>query len=113
VKFTAPIVANGKVYVGSQGKVSGYGMLSTTPTAATPTFNPAPGKFKTSVTVTLSDTTAGAVIHCTINGTTPTATSPVCTTVTITSTTTLKAIAVASGFNNSAVASGTYRRVGR
>jgi Chitobiase/beta-hexosaminidase C-terminal domain/PQQ-like domain len=113
VKFTAPMVANGKVYVGSQGKVSGYGMLSTTPTAATPTFNPAPGKFKTSVTVTLSDTTAGAVIHCTINGTTPTATSPVCTTVTITSTTTLKAIAVASGFNNSAVASGTYRRVGR
>ena len=109
VKFTAPIVANGKVYVGSQGKVSGYGFL-----AATPTFSPPPGKFKSSVTVDLSDTTAGAVIHCTTDGvTTPTASSPVCTSLTITTTTTLQAIAVASGFNNSAVASGTYHRVGK
>ena len=51
VKFSAPMVANGKVYVGSQGKVSGYGTLSTTPTVATPTFSPAPGNYTSTVVV--------------------------------------------------------------
>ena len=58
--------------------------------------------------MTLSDTTTGAVIHCTTDGSTPTASSPVCTTLTLNTTTTIKAIAVATGYNNSAVASGTY-----
>ena len=78
------------------------------PTAATPTFSPAPGSYNPGQVVTLSDTTTGAVIHCTTNGSTPTASSPVCTTLTLNTTTTIKAIAVATGYNNSAVASGTY-----
>ena len=108
VKFSAPIVANGKVYVGSQGKVSAFGVITNTPTAATPTFSPAPGSYTSSVVVTVSDTTPGATIHCTTNGTTPTAGSAVCTTVTIAATTTLQAMATATGYTNSAVASGTY-----
>src|SRR5579864_1666733 len=108
VKFTAPIIANGKVYVGSQGKVSAFGNISSTPIAASPSFSPAPGTYTTSVTVTLSDATSGATIHCTTNGTAPTPSSPVCSSVTIGSTTLLQAIAVAGGFSNSAVASGTY-----
>ena len=108
VKFTAPMIVNGKVYVGSQGQVSAFGIISNTPTAATPTFSPAPGSYSGSVLVTLSDTTNGAVIHCTTNGSTPTSSSPVCTTVNVTTTTTIEAIAVASGYNNSAVAVGTY-----
>lgn len=86
----------------------GLGGTGTLPTAATPTFSPTPGTYATQQIVTLSDTTAGAVIHCTTNGTTPTATSPVCTTLTVSSTTTIEAIAVASGYNNSPVATGTY-----
>ena len=78
------------------------------PTAATPTFSPAPGSYNPGQVVTLSDTTTGAVIHCTTDGSTPTASSPVCTTLTLNTTTTVKAIAVATGYNNSAVASGTY-----
>ena len=78
------------------------------PTAATPTFNPAPGSYNPGQVVTLSDTTTGAVIHCTTDGSTPTASSPVCTTLTLNTTTTIKAIAVATGYNNSAVATGTY-----
>jgi hypothetical protein len=78
------------------------------PTAATPTFSPAPGAYSPGQVVTLSDTTTGAVIHCTTDGSTPTASSPVCTTLTLNTTTTIKAIAVATGYNNSAVASGTY-----
>ena len=108
IKFATPIVANGKVYFGSQLAVSAYGAISTIPTVATPTFSPAPGPYNPGQVVTLSDTTTGAVIHCTTDGSTPTAGSPVCTTLTLETTTTIQAIAVASGYNNSAVASGTY-----
>jgi len=111
VKFAAPMVANGKVYVGGQSLLTAFGLISTTPTAATPTFSPAPGSYSGSVNVTLSDTTAGATIHCTTNGTTPTSSSPVCSTVTITASGTLEAIAVASGYNNSSIASGVYNIV--
>jgi hypothetical protein len=108
VKFSAPVIANGKVYVGSQATVSAFGLLSSTPIAVAPTFSPAPGSYASAVTVTLSDTTPGATIHCTTDGSTPLASSPVCSTVTISSTTLLQAIAVASGYTNSPVTSGTY-----
>ena len=108
VKFATPIVANGKVYVGSQLKVSAYGAISTTPTAATPTFSPAPGDYTSTTNVTLSDSTSGATVHCTTDGTTPTPSSPACSNVAISSTMTLKAIATANGYNPSAIASGLY-----
>ena len=108
VKFATPTIANGKVYVGSQYKISAFGIISTTPTAATPTFNPAPGSYTSSVNVSLSDTTSGAVIHCTTDRTTPTSSSPVCTTLAVSATTTIEAVAVASGYNNSVVTTGTY-----
>jgi hypothetical protein len=78
-------------------------------TAATPAFNPLPGTYSSAQSVTLSDTTIGAAIHCTTDGSTPTAGSPVCTTLQVSTTTTIQAIAVANGYNNSAVASGTYK----
>jgi hypothetical protein len=108
VKFATPIIANGKVYFGSQLAVSAYGAISTTPTAATPTFSPAPGSYTSAITVTLSDSTSGATIHCTTDGTTPSASSPACTSVTISSTAVLNAIATATGSNPSAIASGTF-----
>jgi len=108
VKFSSPVVANGKVYVGSQASVSAFGLISTVPVAATPVFSPGPGIYTSPVTVMLSDATSGATIHCTTDGSVPTASSPVCASVTISSTAKLQAIAVANGFTNSAVASGTY-----
>jgi len=107
VKFTAPTVANGKVFVGSENSVSAFGIL-TSPTAATPAFSPSPGNYGSPVTVTISDTTAGSVIHCTTDNSTPNATSPICSSVSVSTTQTLKAIAVASDYIPSAVASGTY-----
>jgi hypothetical protein len=86
----------------------GIGLSTGLPTAATPTFSPAPGTYSSTQAVTLSDSTSGAVIHCTTNGTTPTASSPVCTTVTVSASTTIEALAVASGYSNSAVATGLY-----
>ena len=50
--------------------------------AASPTMSPAPGTYTSTQSVTLSDTTTGAVIYYTLNGTTPTTSSaqsiPVC-----------------------------------
>src|SRR5882672_1440656 len=68
---------------------------------ATPTFSPAGGTYTGSVTVTIGDATSGATIRYTTDGTTPTAASPVYTgPLTFTQTTTLRALATASGMTN-------------
>jgi len=80
-----------------------------TQTAATPTFSPAAGTYSSAQTVTISDSTTGAKIYYTTNGTTPTTSSSVYSSpLNISSTATVKAIAVASGYTNSAVASAAY-----
>src|SRR3989475_4870615 len=76
---------------------------------ATPAFSPGGGTYTGSVTVSISDATSGAAIHYTTDGSTPTTSSAVYTgALTFTQTTTLKAMAAASGMTNSAVASATY-----
>lgn len=77
--------------------------------AATPVFSLASGTFTSVQTVTLSDTTPGGAIYYTTNGSTPTASSATYTgALTVAATETIQAIAVASGYSNSAVASATY-----
>jgi hypothetical protein len=76
---------------------------------ATPTVSPAGGTYSESVTVTISDATSGATVHYTVDGTTPTASSPVYSgPITVTQTRTIQAMATASGMTDSAVASATY-----
>src|SRR6266699_3917489 len=76
---------------------------------ATPAFSPGGGTYTGSVTVTISDATSGATIHYTIDGSTPTTSSPVYGgALTFTQTTTLNAMAAASGMTDSGVASATY-----
>jgi hypothetical protein len=79
------------------------------PTAATPAFSPIAGVYTSAQTVSLSDSTAGATIYYTLDGSVPTGNSSVYSvSISVGSTTTIKAIAVAPGFANSAVASATY-----
>lgn len=77
--------------------------------AAPPTLSPAGGSFTSALTVTISDTTAGATIYYSTDGSTPTSASPrYGGPITIAATTTLKAMAVASGYQDSAVVTATY-----
>lgn len=81
-------------------------------TVATPTFTPnGASGFTGTQSVTISCTTAGAKICYTTDGTTPTASSTEYTTaLSLTSTTTVKAIAVKAGMNNSAIATATFTK---
>ena len=82
---------------------------SATKTAATPTFSPAAGTFTSTQSVTVSDTTAGATIYYTTNGATPTSSSTkYMGAISVSATETLEAIAVATGFTNSAMATAKY-----
>jgi hypothetical protein len=79
-------------------------------TAAAPTFSPAAGAYTGTQTVSITTSTSGASIRYTTDGSTPSETAGVLYAgpVSISSTTTLKAIAYAAGYNDSTVSSGTY-----
>ena len=80
-----------------------------TPTCAAPTFSPAAGTYTSAQNVTLSTETAGATIYYTTNGVDPTTSSSVYSTpISVSSTTTIKAIATAAGYDNSSVATAKY-----
>ncbi|MEI7498293.1 MAG: chitobiase/beta-hexosaminidase C-terminal domain-containing protein [Candidatus Falkowbacteria bacterium] len=74
-----------------------------------PTASPAGGTYTTAQNVTLSSITTGATIHYTVDGTTPTTSSATYSNIiSITTNTTLKAIAVKNGLTDSAVMSDSY-----
>lgn len=80
---------------------------------ATPAFSTAAGSYATAQTVGITDTTPGATIYYTTDGTTPTAASTKYTApLAVTHTQTIKALAVASGYTDSSVASATYTITG-
>jgi N-acetylneuraminic acid mutarotase len=75
----------------------------------TPTFNVPGGTYSTVQVVTISDLGTGPTIYYTTDGSTPSASSPVYTSaITLSSTTTINAVAVAPSLAMSAVATATY-----
>ncbi len=76
---------------------------------ADPFFTPIGGTYSTNQSVEIASNTAGATIHYTTNGTTPTTGSPVYSSpLTVSSSQTIKALAVKSGDTDSAVTEATY-----
>ena len=114
--YTAPITVSATTTLQAIAVANGSTQIAMTtgtytiaPPAATPTFSPAPGTFVTRQYVTVTDSTSGAAIYYTTDGSTPTTSStPYTAPITIDAATTIQAIAVANGLSPSAVATGTY-----
>jgi hypothetical protein len=109
VKFIVPTVINGKVYVGSESQLSVFGLLQGATQAAAPAIAPGSESFTSSAQVTMTDTTTGASIYYTIDGSTPTTASTRYTApFTVSSTTTVNAIAAGAGLLASPMSSAIY-----
>ena len=113
--FPVSVTVDGadNVYVSDSGaaRIREITAPGTPPTAAaaTPTFSVSPGTYATVQTVSVTDATPGAAIYVTLNGAAPSTLSPqYIGPVTFTGTDTIKAVAVAPGYQVSASASGTY-----
>ena len=79
------------------------------PQAATPTFSLQSGTYSSVQTVTLNTTTPGGVIYYTADGTTPTTNSTgYVSPISVSTTQTIKAISIATGYSQSSVATATY-----
>ncbi|HEV2576218.1 MAG TPA: chitobiase/beta-hexosaminidase C-terminal domain-containing protein [Acidobacteriaceae bacterium] len=115
--YSGPVQVLGSETINATGVLTGYAnspVASATytlnlPQAATPTISLGSGTYTVSQPVTISDTTTGATIYYTVDGSTPTTSSKVYSgALTLSATETLKAIAVAIGYSPSAVATSSY-----
>ena len=83
--------------------------ITTLGTTATPAFKPAAGAYTSVQSVSITDTTTGAAIYYTTDGSVPsTSSTPYSVAITVSSTQTIRAIAIAPGYAQSTVASATY-----
>jgi len=114
--YTAPVTVTLPATLNAVAVLSGYlyspmetAVYTNTPQATTPGFSPAGGIYTSAQSVTISDTTPGATVYYTTDGSTPTTGSTVYSSpISVSSTETLKAIAAATGYSTSGVASAAY-----
>ena len=115
-KYSGPITVSASetlqaiaIKTGNTNSAVASAAYTIAPVLATPTFSVTPGTYTAAQTVTIADATSGATIHYTTNGTTPTASSTVYSgPLTVNANVMLEAIAIKTGYTNSAVASATY-----
>jgi RHS repeat-associated protein len=116
-KYTTAITVSSNQTIQAIASASGYTNSSVASAvytinlaaAAAPTFSPGTGTYTSVQSVTISDTTPGATIYYTTDGSTPTTSATKYTaSISVTATETIKAIAAASGYTNSAVVTAVY-----
>ena len=114
--YSGPITVSASESIEAIASASGYAnsniatanYVANFPQAAAPTFSVASGTYATAQTVAISDTTPGATIYYAI-GATPTVPSTVYSgPITVSSSETIQAMAVADGYVNSSVATAAY-----
>jgi hypothetical protein len=88
--------------------IGAFEFVTGLPQAATPTCNPSPGNYTSAQTVTCSSVTAASTTYCTVDGSTPTTSSPSGNGISISVTKTLNCISSATSYTNSVVASFVY-----
>jgi len=101
----------GNLYIADYGnmRIRKVGSSPVSVPTATPFFDPPAGNYNYGQLVTISDTTAGAVIYYTTDRSTPTTSSAVYNgPITLTQTENISAIALAPGYTQSAVAEAIY-----
>jgi hypothetical protein len=119
VPYTSPVPLEGSgaltilAYATENGYVSSQTASATLtanfPVLATPVFSLSAGSYSGAQSVTISDSSPGATIYYTTDGSTPTTGSNVYSSpVSVSATETVKAIATAPGYANSAVATAAY-----
>jgi phenylalanyl-tRNA synthetase beta subunit len=113
--YTAPFTVSGTTTVKAMAYASGLTDSSVataiyTILTASPTFSPVGGTYTAAQTVTLGSSTSGATIRYTMDGSAPSETAGMLYTApfTVSGTTTVKAIAYASGLTDSSVATAIY-----
>jgi hypothetical protein len=93
----------------SQSAVASAIFTLNIPTVPTPVLSLAGGTYSSTQTVTITDSLPGTAIHYTVDGSIPTASSPVYSTpITVASSTTISAIGIELGYNQSPVVTATY-----
>lgn len=110
VSYTVTATSRTPDNILTRGRNSGNFFVANDAVTAPVAFSQPTGTYVNLVTVALSSQTTGATIHYTVDGTTPTTASTVYdgTALTLENTTTLRAIAISTGKENSPVASRTY-----
>jgi hypothetical protein len=104
-------ISKGSLYAANYAFTFKGGALTVTSlgTTAAPTFKPGGSTYSSDQSVTISDKTEGALIYYTTNGTTPsTASTRYKGPISVKTKETIKAIAVAPGYTESAVSSAAY-----
>jgi N-acetylneuraminic acid mutarotase len=114
-QYTQPIAISSTETIEAIAVASGYANSEvanaayTVPVTATPSFSPGRGTYTTAQTVTISDSTSGAIIYYTTDGTLPTTNSTLYSgPITVSASETITAIAIAPGYSNSGTTSDSY-----